>query len=31
MTTVSVQPKRDGKLVCSGRLLFPVGKSEGKE
>lgn len=30
MTTVSVQLKLDGKLVCIGRFLFPVGKAEGK-
>lgn len=31
MTTVSVQLKLDGKLVCIGRFLFQVGKAEGKE
>lgn len=31
MTTVSVQLKLDGKLVCIGRFLFPVGRTEGKE
>jgi len=31
MTTVSVQLKLDGKLVCIGRFLFPVGRAEGKE
>lgn len=31
MTTVSVQLKQDGKLVCIGRFLFPVGKAEGKK
>lgn len=31
MTTVSVQLKLDGKLVCIGRFLFPVGRTEGKK
>lgn len=31
MTTVSVQLKLEGKLVCIGRFLFPVGRTEGKK
>lgn len=28
ITTVSVQLRLDGKLVCIGRFLFPVGKTD---
>lgn len=28
ITTVSVQLRLDGKLVCIGRFLFPVGKKD---
>lgn len=29
ITTVSVQLRQEGQLVCIGRFLFPVGRREG--